>query len=371
MLSSFIVQLAFVTELVLGVPAAGSAANSVVVAQSGPSQLAQSSDRAQREVSAARAKVRRLAGVQRKLKRAYQSQLAELDSLSRQRASWNRDRKISKKKAASQVTAKRLNAAARSMRSARAQLKSANKRLLAALNRELSPASTDSVEVVTASSPPSSNARYQRLVKIRNQLRRSLRPKPKKIRVPDIEIDPSDDPDDLEEKAQLLRRIEAELVAEEKQLARRGAYYSRQEKLRIQRARANEIDRAEGSTIRRNPTGVGASSPLNENDGADIQEGGDDSGGVGTDADGDFNSDPDAGGGLNTRDASLEASSVILADVVDDVTVGDLRRASRSTNPATRARAARRARAQVKARLERLRRTRKAIQRRAKTLRSK
>jgi hypothetical protein len=51
------------------------------------------------------------------------------------------------------------------------------------------------------------------------------------------------------------------------------------------------------------------------------------------------------------------------------VTAGDLRRASRSTNPATRARAAERARDQVKARLEKLRRTRLAIERRARALR--
>lgn len=347
-LSSLVVPLAFVTELVLGGPATGVPAANVVAAQSAPADLAARSDRVQREVLAARNKVRRLAGTIRKLDAAYKGQLADLEKLSRQRASWNRDRKIARQKAASQVTAKRLSAAARQLRSARAQLASARRRLLAALERELA-----------GNSGESAGARTARLRRMRDRLRRELRPRPRKIVVPDIDIDPADDPDDLAEKARILARVEAQLRREQQQLDRRYAYYSRQQRLRLQRERAAEIDRTENTSIRRNPTGVASTSSAgaNEADSADPGSDGLDDGGSAPPGD------------FSGRDSALEASSVTLADVVDDVTATDLRRASRSTNPATRARATRRARDQVKARLERLRRTRLAIERRARSLR--
>ena len=72
-----------------------------------------------------------------------------------------------------------------------------------------------------------------------------------------------------------------------------------------------------------------------------------------------------------SNDTTLESSSIVLADVVDQVTAADLRRAGRSANPATKARAAQRARKQLKARIERLRRQRAAVARRAKKLRSR
>jgi hypothetical protein len=345
-LSSLLVPLAMVAELALGGPASVPAAN-VVAGQSAPANLPAQSDQARREVRAARDRVRRLNREIRRLDTAYKQQLAELDKLSRQRASWNRDRKISAQKADSQVTARRLSAAARQRRVARAQLESARRRLLAALDRELA-------------APPSETpaARIARLTRMRVELRRELRPKPRKIVVPDIDIDPSDDPDDLAEKARILARVEAQLRDEQRQLDNRFAYYSRQDRLRVQRERANEIDRTENTSVRRNPSGTGFDSSTAGAADAESTPEGDDFGGAG-----------DPSEPSNRADSALEASSVVLADVVDDVTAGDLRRASRSTNPATRARAAERARDQVKARLEKLRRTRLAIERRARALR--
>jgi hypothetical protein len=353
-LSSLIVPLAFVTELVLGGPAAGVPAASVLAAQSAP--LSVQSERAQRQVVTARGKVLRVAATIRTLDATYKAQLGELEKLSRQRTSWNRDRKIARQKAASQVTAKQLLAAANQLRAAKAELKRARQRLLAALERELTSGEESAVEAAStnANPPPTTSVRLQRLVKLRDRLRRELRPKPRKIVVPDIDIDPADDPDDLAEKAQILARVEAKLRAEQAQLDKRYTYYARQERLRIQRERANEIDRTENDSIRRNPTGGPTPS------GAGDAE---------ADPDGDFGNGGGAPPDASRNDAALEASSVILADVVDDVTASDLRRASRSTNPATRARAARQARNQVSARLERLRRTRLAIERRARALR--
>ncbi len=71
----------------------------------------------------------------------------------------------------------------------------------------------------------------------------------------------------------------------------------------------------------------------------------------------------DAGGALTGLD-------VVLADVVDTSTLDALRAADRSANPAVKARAAERASAQVRARLERLRAQRKRIQVRAQELRT-
>lgn len=358
MLSQLILPLAFVTELLLGGPASGASAANVVVAQSGATQLVAASDRAERAVVAARGKVRRLSAEMRALDATYKRQLSELDRLTRQRASWNRDRKISKQKAASQVTARQLSAAARELRVAKRRLAAAKRRLLAALERELSAGSAEAA--TDAAAPPGEGRRRAaRLATLRDKLRRELRPKPRKIVVPDIDIDATDDPDDLEEKARILVRVEAQLRAEQTQLDRRFAYYSRQERLRAQRERANEIDRTEGTSIRRT-TGIGntgTNSGLGASDAeADPGAPNEDSGSGGDDF-------------SDRGDLALETSSVVLADVVDEVTAGDLRRASRSTNPATRARAAGKALDQVKARLERLRRTRRAIERRARALR--
>ena len=342
MLSQLLVPLVFASELVLGGPAAHVAAG-----QSGPAQLQAASDRAERAVIAARGQVRRLSGEMRRLDAAYKVQLSELDRLSRQRASWNRDRKISAQKSASQVTAKKLSATAGQLRTARRQLASAKRRLLAALDRELGEAGGDT-------------ARRHRLARLRETLRRELRPRPRKIVVPDIDIDVTDDPEDLEEKARILARVESQLRAEKAQLDARFTYYSRQERLRAQRDRANDIDRTESTSVRRNPRiGDAATAGVDaETDsGAPQEDGGLDGGGSGGD---DFS---------DRSDLALETSSVVLADVVDEVTAGDLRRASRSTNPATRARAADRARDQVAARLNRLQRIRAAIERRARSLR--
>ena len=62
---------------------------------------------------------------------------------------------------------------------------------------------------------------------------------------------------------------------------------------------------------------------------------------------------------------------MVLADVVDTSTLDALRAADRSSNPAIKARAAERASAQVRARLERLRAQRARVQERARELRAR
>ncbi len=79
-------------------------------------------------------------------------------------------------------------------------------------------------------------------------------------------------------------------------------------------------------------------------------------------------SDSDLGGFMGADEATSDPT-VVLADVVDSDTLNALRRAESSGDPLIKAKAAERAHKQVRAQLERLRRRRLIIERRAKRLR--
>ena len=322
-------------------------------------QLASATNRAARSETIAQKSLAALKGKRSTLRKSYNAQLAEIDKLGRQRASWNRDRQLSKKKSASAALAKQLAKLDKQLRRASRVLQKRRQKLLRAVESELG----GSV----------AGKRASELRRLRAALGKRLRPKAKKIIVPELAIDRLADPEELEEQASLIARAERQLRKEDEKLEERYRYYLKQQKLRAQSERATEIARRDDESVRRSP-GLGSS---DQRGGASNQESE-----PGPQSDGDPNEggagggDSDDGvdlsdGGSESRDLTLESSSVILADVVDDVTAADLRRAGRSANPGQRAKAAKKARAQLKAKLKRLRKQRKLIEKRARELRSR
>jgi hypothetical protein len=288
-----------------------------------------------------------------RLARQYEGELQEIDRLKRQRASWRRDRLIRDQLRASHDTARALAAADQRIRRLDASLATQRGRLVAAIDRELAAAPTAE--------------RRQALARWRAGAQREHRRDAKKIVVPDERMDPLADPEELEDHAALLHQSEAELARELARLEQQAGRYRYMVTLSAKRERAAELGRLDDDQPRRTSvrSGTGASSgdvqddappatpappapppPPGEEDPPDGR-----------------GPDEDTGGALTGLD-------VVLADVVDTSTLDALRAADRSANPAVKARAAERASAQVRARLERLRAQRKRIQERAQELRT-
>lgn len=347
-----IAPVAMVAELVLGGPASGVPASRVVAAQASSATLSAATDRQARAAGAARQRLQSLAAHKRALLVEYHRRTRAIDQLSRQRASWNRDRKIRNLKSEAQRTAKQLAALDRQLGAAKKRLHRTRQALLAAVERELANGA--------------SGARAGQLRKLRHGLARALRPPAHKIIVPDGELDLTADPEELEEQMHLIARAERQLQSEAAKLDRLEKHYAHQEALRRQRRRAHEIGQLDRQGIRRAP-GIGAASERSNGAADSAEPGAGGSDGVDGDAE-PPPSDADPGTG-STAALSLETSSVVLADVIDEVTAADLRRASRSTNPSLRARAARKAQREVGSKLEELRRQRHRIEKRVRSLR--
>jgi hypothetical protein len=300
-----------------------------------------------------------------RLARQYEGELQEIDRLKRQRASWRRDRLIRDQLRASHDTARALAAADQRVRRLDASLATQRGRLVAAIDRELAAAPT--VE------------RRSALARWRAGAQREQRRDVKKIVLPDERMDPLADPEELEDHAALLRQSEVELAKELARLEQQADRYRYMVTLSTKRERAAELGRLDDDQPRRTSVRSGAGSAS-----GDVHEEappappappsppsppGEDL--PGEDPPDDRGPDPqpvpDTG---DDADGALTGLDVVLADVVDTSTLDALRAADRSANPAVKARAAERASAQVRARLERLRAQRKRIQVRAQELRT-
>jgi hypothetical protein len=334
-------------------PAAPQAAPAV----SGPqvADLARATTREAEQVAALERERTQGLAEKARLARLYEGQLQELDRLKQQRASWRRDRLIRDQLRASHDTAAALAAADQRIRRTSAALAAQRQRLVAAVEREL------------AAGP--APERRPILARWRAGAQRQQRRDVKKIVLPDERIDPLADPEELEDHAALLRQGEAELARELERLDLQAQRYRYMATLSAKRDRAAELGRLDDDQPRRT-TGRSSATP-----------------GAG---DGEAAAPPpvsdapapppslpedpvDSGMPNDDRDSpgdSLNGLDVVLADVVDTSTADALRAADRSGNPAVKARAAERASAQVRARLERLRAQRTRIQERARELRA-
>lgn len=354
---------AVISAELLGAPAA--AAGPVRrVAQSAPQATAAgrqlATDRATSGVSRLLGQRDQRVVEKRSLSATYARQLAELDRLKQSKASWRRDRQIRAKKAESQATGARLSRVDAELRVLDAQLKVQRESLLAAIARELA----------DGSASPTRRAVLERL---RGQVAAVLRPRARKIILPDDSLDELADPEELAEQIALIARAEKELAQERQVLRQREDRYTRWAVLRDQRERAGQMSDLDDDQVRRSTgrtgkagrdNGSGGGSTAEDDQGDSASPG---AGGAEPPAEdpGDGGSPPPSG-----PDASFDASSVVLADVVDSSTIDALKRAGRSSNPRERAVAAARARKQVEQRLDRLANSRKLIQKHLNKLRS-
>lgn len=353
--SRLLIAAAWAAGLAWSSPPAAAAPGAVAQADS-----AGAPDRDGRSVATDRARGRVLAAIrqrdqaraqQAELARVYESQLAAIDRLKQQRPSWRRDRQIRERMGQSHATARRLAAIEERVRDLDDAVQGHMRALVQAIDREL------------AGGPAS--ARRAQLRGWRRSARRALRPEIKKIVIPDDSIDPLADPEELDYQASLLRQSEEQLARELDRLERQVERYQHMAALRKKRSRAAELSDFDDSQPRRTTGRTGSANREADPAGA---------------ADPPAPAEPPGGPEAPTQDGDTSADpggdfsespmfDLVLADVVDASTVRALRAAELSSDPAVKARAARRALGQVEDRLERLKKRREIIQRRAKKLR--
>jgi hypothetical protein len=339
----FVIAIATTLQLWLvgGTPAAPA---SVAQAAEQVGEHARATDRAAARVAAASADLSRATANKNQLARRYEGQLRDIDQLKKGRASWRRDRLIRQHKAASLTTGRQLQELDQRIRAAAKRLLTRRRALVVAVDRELEAGA-------------SSRARTSKLRSMRRTAARALH-RDKKIVLPDDTIDPLADPEELEYQASRLAQSEKQLTREISVLAERAKRYRHMDKLRKKQARAAEAGRWDDSRSRRT---TGRS--------------GDRQNGAGTlaadDADGEaegpsaspLDDEPNFGG------SEYSDPTVVLVDVVDTDTLDALRSAQVSSNLVVKAKAAERAHKQVRSQLERLRKRRQLIEKRAKRLR--
>lgn len=319
-------------QLIPGIPGQPSAA-----------LMALDTDRAWAQVDATMAQQRRAVADKTALDKHYQEQLAEIDRLKRQRPSWRRDRQLRERMSESHGTAQKLAALDQRVRSFDARLERDRRALVAAIDRELAAGPVPGRKALVAG--------------WRRTMQRALARGAKKIVIPDDTLDPLADPEELEYQASLLRQSEEQLAHELDRLDKQARRYQRMAELREKRSRATELAGLDDDQPRRTTAhrgGERASSAEPEADQAP------------TAPPGGPPAPPDDTGGNEIEDPMFD---VVLADVVDASTIRALRAAEGSSDPAVKARAADKARQEVKDRLERLQKRRALIQSRAKSLR--
>jgi hypothetical protein len=309
----------------------------------GPAQAAPADDAAARASATEAERVRALRE-RSELHATLNRQIAEAERLQKQRASWRRDRQLKERRAEAHATAGRIAALDQRVRELQTRLEREQRALLAAIDAELR-AGAPTVD------------RRRRLDGWTAVARRGLA-RTKKIVLPDDRIDPLADPEDLEFQARRIAASEKELEREIDALVRRAERFHRMDALRQKRNRASELGGLDDNRPRRSTGRIGTQGERDDGPAAGF--------------DGDSAPDNDEGGGSPApEDPGVGETDpvVVLADVVDAGTIDALRRAESSGDPLARARAAERAHSQVKAQLERLKRTRGAIDRRIKQLR--
>jgi hypothetical protein len=267
---------------------------------------------------------------------------AELDAAQRLKnspKSWRRDRELRVKLADAEALGRQLEAASGDVRRAAEQLAAARRTLIAAIDAEL------------ASNPGA--PRKAQLASARAQ----VLPKTKRVArivLPDIQIDPLADPEELDQQAKAIQAAEVELANQLKGLEGQAKELERIAVLRKQHDRSNEMERREDSSARKGATpgtGRGAGSLQGEASEAPNTP-----------------APPTDAGRPDVSTFEMDAT-VTLAEIVDPSTIEELNRAQRSNDPSARARAAKLTQDAVKKKLQQLRDKRKAVEDRAATLR--
>jgi hypothetical protein len=307
---------------------------------------------AQTTVGTDETKVTQLSAQRTKTAQRYQDQLAAVDRLKKQKASWRRDRELRESLADSADAANQLTTLDTQLATAIRTLAQARHDLVAAIDRE---------------KPTATGARATQLDQLRAQVTAMLGPAPKKIVLPDAEVDPLADPEELDQQAQAIAETEKQLANQVAGLDSQAADLAHVADLRKHHDRANEMmlndDDQPHRNVQHSSGKEGLSDTFTPTNGAGGGAGGTDTGGSQTGGTGTFN-------GASGSTFETEATFV-LGEVIDHSTIDSLTRAQRSGDPAKRAEAARLARDAVAQRLDQLKKKRAQIEARAKQLRAK
>ena len=332
--------------LLVVVLAVGSTAG-IARAQSPAQAVAQQTARAQADTAALERKVNQLAQQRGALAKTYAEQLEAIDRLKKQRASWRRDRELRDNLAAANDTATKLGGVTAELGKASSALAAARRTLLAAIDIEL------------AQQPVP--ARASELARVKAQLAPQVAPrKVHRIVLPDLEVDPTADPEELEAQAAALRDSEAELNRQVVGLEKQAKELDEVAKLRKAHDRASDLARRDDDQPQRTAQQGGSRGVFGGGAAEDQASPAPEAGGIGTGNGGASN----GGGGSGPQGLSgfESEATVVLSGVVDASTIDTLTRAQRSGDPAQRAAAAKKARDAVANRLDQLKKKRAEIE---------
>ena len=314
-----------------------------------PAQSAQT-DAARAQVVAAQRSAQTQTAQRAALAKHYQDQLAAIDSLKHERASWRRDRELRQSLADSADTANQLAKLDQQLAAATQQLAAARRAFATAIDVELA-----------AGAPPD---RAGQLARERAALQ--LGGKPKKIVLPDTTIDQLADPEELEQQAQVITDTEKQLAAQVAALDQQAGELTRVAELRKSADRAKDMMIREDDQPHRDMA-HSTSHTTTDSPSSTVGFGGP-QGGTGN-GQGGAGSTPTTGNDNDPHAAFEAEASFVLGEVIDPSTLDTLARASRSGDPARRAAAARATRDAVAARLDQLRKQRAKIELRERQLR--
>ena len=317
-------------------------------------QSVQQTQAAQQKVRSDEQNVGRLGAQRSTVAQRYQDQLAAVDRLKKQKASWRRDRELRQTLADSADTANQLSALNTQLATAARALVQARNELVAAIDRE---------------KPTAAGPRVAELDKLRTQVTATIGPAPKKIVLPDAEVDPLADPEELDQQAQAIAETEQQLANQVAGLDAQAAELAHVADLRKHNERAKDLMLAEDDQPHRN---VQHSSGGDRGDSLSPSPTNGAAGGAGAGQGGTTGGNDTGGNFNNNSGTSFETEATfVLGEVIDRTTIDGLTRAQRSGDPAKRAEAARSARDAVKQRLDQLAKKRAQIEARAKQLRAK
>jgi len=317
-------------------------------AQSSPTEdLSSVTDRADAAVKDADHRVVQLVARRASLKKRYREELDAIDHLKNQRASWRRDRELRDSMSSSLDTANQLIAADREIDKSNAGLVVAERAQLAAIDAELG-----------AGAVPQ---RAQQLARSRAILAAQLKDAPHRIVIPDLEIDPLADPEELEQRAVELRASEAALNRQLVGLDAQATELEHLASLRRQHSRAGDVFYRDDDQPHRGTAHKSSELGGTTEDGT--ATGWDPSRGLPTSS---------GSGPIGSTPSNFESYvPTILAEVIDASTITSFAAAQRSGDPAQRAAAAHKAHDAVAQRLEQVKKKRAEIEARARQLRGK
>jgi hypothetical protein len=323
--------------LVVLVLAAGTAA-------ADPAALAAETDAATAKLGKDEKARAALVATKAKLAKRYDAELAAVDRLKQQKKSWRRERQLQDAQAKALDTSKEISTVAGKIAALDKTIVADKRAVVVAIDAEL-PGLAD-------------GARKRQLATSRAASAPKAPAKVHKIVLPDTEIDPLADPEELDQQAAALRATERELDKQLEALDDQTKRLVKAAELRKAHERAGDLAQRDDDQPRRTggPVGNGGRDGALAGDAPETDP-----------TDGPGESPPPMGGDIGGFQGDETAQ--VLTDVIDPATGDALRRAGRSSDPATKAEAAKAARDQVKARLEALRKKRAAVEARAKTLR--